>query len=152
MSAEQVIKNLSTIEAAIVQEIAYGAQAVQAKTVNDAQANCPSGVTGALAQSIQAGDVIITDDNVVAFVEANADYASYVEFPTKPHFPPIDALRDWAQKFLGDAKLAFVVARAISRRGTYAHPFMGPALLANMPVFRQAIEAACARGIEANGV
>jgi bacteriophage HK97-gp10 putative tail-component len=144
----QVIKNLSSIEKNIVQEIAYGAQAVQAKVVNDARANCPTGVAGTLAQSIQPGDIIITDDNVVAFVDANADYASYVENGTRAHFPPVDALKDWAQKFLGDAKLAFVVARAISRRGTYAHPFLGPAVLANQGTFQNAIIAAVQRGIE----
>jgi hypothetical protein len=147
----QVIRNLSKIEVSIVEQIVLGAQAVQAQTVNDARANCPSGVTGALAQSIQPGPITVTNDNVEAIVEANADYASYVEFPTKPHFPPVDALRDWAQKFLGDERLAFVVARAISRRGTFAQPFMGPAVLQNMPVFRDAIAAAVLRGIEQAG-
>lgn len=148
---DQVIRNLSNIEKNIVQEIVYGAQAVQAKTVNDARGFCPTGVTGTLALSIQPGPITVTNDNVEAIVEANADYASYVEFPTKPHFPPVDALRDWAAKFLGDARLAFVVARAISRRGTYAHPFMGPALLENIPVFNNAIAAAVLRGIQGAG-
>lgn len=142
---EQVIKNLSTIEKSIVTEIVYAAQAVQAQTINSARANCPSGVTGALALSIQPGPITITNNNVEAIVEANADYASYVESGARPHFPPVDALKDWAAKFLGDEKLAFVVARAIARRGIYAHPFMGPALLENMPVFQNAIFAAVAR-------
>ena len=146
---DQVIRNLSHIEKKIVQEIVYGAQAVQAKTVNDARGYCPTGVTGTLLQSIQPGPITITDDNVEAFVEANADYASFIEFGTRPHFPPVDALRDWCAKFLGDERLAFVVARAISRRGTLAHPFMGPALLENMPVFHQAIIAAVERGLAA---
>lgn len=150
--ADQVIRNLSTIESNIVKEIAYGAQAVQAKTVNDARGYVPTGVTGTLSLSIQPGLITITDDNVEAVVEANADYASYIEFGTRPHFPPVDALRDWCAKFLGDERLAFVVARAIARRGTMAHPFMGPALLENMPVFHDAIAAAVLRGIEASGV
>ncbi len=146
---EQVIKNLSHIEKSIVQEIVYGAQAVQAKLINDARANVPVGVTGALSASIQPGAIIVTDDNVEAFVEANVDYASFLEFGTRPHFPPVDALRDWCAKFLGDERLAFVVARAISRRGTLAHPFMGPALIENMPVFHNAIIAAVQRGLAA---
>jgi len=146
---EQVILNLSKIERVIVQEIVYGAQAVQAQLINDARATVPVGVTGALQASIQPGPITITDDNVEAIVEANADYASFLEFGTRPHFPPVDALRDWCAKFLGDEGLAFVVARAISRRGTLARPFMGPALLANMPVFHQAIMAAVQRGLAA---
>src|SRR5258706_10092010 len=82
---EQVIKNLSHIEKSIVQEIVYGAQAVQAKLINDARANVPVGVTGALSASIQPGAIIVTDDNVEAFVEANVDYASFLEFGTRPH-------------------------------------------------------------------
>ncbi len=145
---EQVIRNLSKIEKNIVNEIVAGAQAVQAKCVIDARGYVPTGVTGTLSQSIQPGSITVTDDNVEAIVEANADYASFVEFGTRPHFPPVDALRDWCAKFLGDERLAFVVARAISRRGTLAHPFMGPALLENMPVFHSAIMAAVQRGIE----
>lgn len=145
---EQVVRNLSKIEKNVVQEIVYGAQAVQAKLINEARANCPVGVNSALQASIQAGAITITDDNVEAIVEANMNYASFIEFGTRPHFPPVDALRDWAAKFLGDERLAFLVARAISRRGTLAHPFLGPALIANMPVFAQAIQAAVTRGME----
>jgi len=148
-SIDQVIRNLSKIEKGVVTEMVYGAQAVQAKLINEARANCPVGVSSALLQSIQPGPITITDDNVEAIVEANIHYASFVEFGTRPHFPPIDALRDWCAKFLGDERLAFVVARAISRRGTLAHPFMGPALLANLPVFYQAMVAAVQRGMEA---
>jgi hypothetical protein len=149
---DQVIKNLSVIEKNIVREIINGAQAVQAKTVIDARSNVPTGVTGALSLSIQAGDITITDDNVEALVLANADYSSFVEFGTRPHFPPIDALKDWCEKVLGDAGLAWVVARAISRRGTLAHPFMGPALIQNMPVFHDAIMAGIDRGLAAGGL
>jgi hypothetical protein len=142
----RVIANLSKMSAAMLQEITWGCEAVQAKCVNDARGYCPN-FTGTLAQSIQPGAVVLGDGVVEAYVEANIDYASFVEFGTKPHFPPIEALEDWCAKVLGDAKLAFVVARAISRRGTYAHPFMGPALIENMPVFRTAVEAGVKRGL-----
>lgn len=145
---QQVIQNLSTMEKNIVQEIVYGCQAVQAQTITDARSFVPIGVTGALSQSLQPGAITVSDDNVEAVVEANADYASFVEFGTRPHFPPVEALKDWAAKFLGDEALAFLVARAISRRGTIAHPFLGPALVQNLPVFRNAMAAAVKRGIE----
>lgn len=145
----RVIANLSKMSQNMLQEITWGCEAVQAKTITDARGYCPHGVTGTLAQSIQPGPVILGDFLVEAWVTANADYASFVEFGTHPHFPPIEALEDWCAKFLGDAKLAFVVARAISRRGTYAQPFMGPAVLENMPVFKTAVEAGVKRGLEA---
>jgi len=144
---QQVIRNLSTLEKNLVQEFVYATQAVQANLINDARALCPVGVTGTLAQSIQPGPITITNDNVEGIVEANADYASFVEFGTAPHFPPVDALKDWAAKFLGDEKLAFVVARAIARRGTKGYFFMSQALVGNLPVFRDAIEAAVQRAL-----
>lgn len=86
--------------------------------------------TGRLRDSI-APDVKRTNRGTVGRVEAHAKYASAVEFGTRPHFPPVDALRDWARRRLGDENLAFVVARAISERGTKAQPFMRPAFNRN---------------------
>ena len=42
-------------------------------------------------------------------------YAIFVEEDTKPHFPPVAALEGWARRHNVSA---FLVARAISRRGT----------------------------------
>jgi hypothetical protein len=51
-------------------------------------------------------------------------YGPDVEFGTRPHFPPIAALKEWAAKKLGDANAAYAVARAIAKRGTKAQkPF-----------------------------
>jgi len=148
---EFVKANLARMDKNITQEIVYGCEAVQEKVVNDARIICPTGFTGALSQSIQpGGPPIVTATNVEATVEANAEYASYVEWGTRPHFPPPDALRDWAGKFLGDPNLAFVVARAIARRGTVPRNFMGQALLANMDTFVRAMVAAVHRGIIAS--
>lgn len=144
----QVIKNLSLIKKAIVQEVVAGTQAVQAKVINDARGLCPT-FNGTLSLSIQPGEIVITNDNVTADVVAHANYASFVEYGTRPHFPPVDALRDWAARVLGDERLAFVVARAIARRGTYAKPFLGPAITANTATFRKAILAAVKRGLAA---
>jgi hypothetical protein len=47
---------------------------------------------------------------------------------TQGWFPPPEALREWARSKLGNERLAFVVARAISRRGFKAQPYLGPAL------------------------
>ena len=58
-----------------------------------------------------------------------ARYGESVEMGTRPHFPPVDPIRHWVERKLrisGDeAKgVAFLIARAISRRGTKgAHMF-----------------------------
>ena len=46
-----------------------------------------------------------------------------VELGTKPHFPPVEPIRFWVERVLGiqgkEAKgVAFLIARAISKRGT----------------------------------
>ena len=51
-------------------------------------------------------------------VGSELHYAPYVEFGTKPHFPPRGPIERWAELVLGDASAWFMVARAIAGRGT----------------------------------
>lgn len=64
-------------------------------------------------------------------------YASVVEEGRNPWPgampPPSGDLRTWARRKLGDERLAFVVARAIKRRGFRAQPYLRPALLGATP-------------------
>ena len=57
------------------------------------------------------------------------DYWKYVENDTKPHFPPIDKIRDWIRvkpvlptarkgKLPTEKQLAYLIARKISNSGT----------------------------------
>ena len=57
-----------------------------------------------------------------AIVGTNVAYAPHVEFGTRPHWPPLAALQPWAQRhgFPPGRQGAFLVARAIARRGTRA--------------------------------
>ena len=57
-------------------------------------------------------------------------YAPYVEFGTRPHFPPLAALQPWARRhgFPAGRPGAYLVARAIAARGTRPQPFLVPAL------------------------
>lgn len=136
--AKQVIKNLQKIDKQIFERIVTACQKVQARVVNDARAAAPVFLT-TLRQSILPGDISVSRTNVEAKVVANVDYASFVEFGTRPHFPPVEALRDWAAKKLGDENAAFLVARSISQKGTPARPYLGPALLKNQSVFKNEI-------------
>lgn len=43
-------------------------------------------------------------------------------------FPPPDVLEEWAEKKLGDRRLAFVVGRSIEKYGLSASPFFNPAV------------------------
>lgn len=54
-----------------------------------------------------------------------AQHGLPVELGTKPHFPPVAPIQHWVERKLGysgteAASVAFLIARAISRRGTKA--------------------------------
>lgn len=55
-----------------------------------------------------------------------AEYARYVEFGTAPHWPPIEPLKGWARRVLGDESLAYAVQKSIAENGTPAQPFFRP--------------------------
>ena len=52
-------------------------------------------------------------------------YSSYVQFGTKPHFVPIDAITPWANK---KGIPPWAVVKSIAKKGTKANPFMTRAL------------------------
>lgn len=76
--------------------------------------------TGRLRNSI----AVDSPDNRHREIGTNVDYAPYVEFGTRPHWPPVGAVAPWARRH---GMEPFMVARAISRSGTKAQPFMRPA-------------------------
>lgn len=88
---------------------------------------------GLLRVSI-AQNVAEDGDRIVGEVGSGLPYASVIEEGrSSGWFPPPSALKAWARRKLGDERLAFVVARAIKRRGFHARPYLRPALLAATP-------------------
>lgn len=79
--------------------------------------------TGHLRRSISAE---VTDEGYGAEIKANTNYAIFVEFGTSPHFPPPNELTGWAKRH-GMRGKEFLIARAISKKGTPAQPFLFPA-------------------------
>jgi HK97 gp10 family phage protein len=79
--------------------------------------------TGRLRSSIQAQ---IRKRGLEVLVFSDLKYSVFVEYGTKPHFPPPNALAGWARRH-GMPGMEFVIARNIARRGTKPQPFMKPA-------------------------
>jgi hypothetical protein len=92
--------------------------------------------TGLLSQSIFAREPAVLADQVIGVVGTAMAYAVPVELGTKPHFPPIQPLADWARLKLGIApedaeRVGFLIARKISIRGTEAAEMFGRAFRDN---------------------
>lgn len=87
------------------------------------QDRTPTGATGLLRESIHAREPRRLDRIVIGEVGTSIAHAVPVELGTRPHFPPIAPLQDWAEAKLGlDAEAArgaaFAIARTIAKRGT----------------------------------
>jgi len=76
--------------------------------------------TGRLRASILP-EVRESQNEVLGVVGSNVLYAPYMELGTRPHWPPIAALEVWARRH---GMSAFLVARAISRKGTKPRKFL----------------------------
>lgn len=77
----------------------------------------PVGVSGHLRRSIQPS-VRGYGLNIEARIGSPLPYASPVETGTRPHTPPIEPIRLWARRVLGDEKAAGAVWQSIRKRGT----------------------------------
>lgn len=73
--------------------------------------------------------VEIEGNKIIGHVGSALVYAPVVEFGrASGWFPKVSELKIWARRKLGDARLGFVVGRAIQRRGFKAQPYLAPAL------------------------
>ena len=77
-----------------------------------------------------------------ATIAPTVHYGAYVEFGTRPHWPPVSALEPWARRHgFPTVGGAYLVARAISRHGTKPHPYMRPGAEAAEPAIQGYAEA-----------
>lgn len=79
-------------------------------------------------------------------------YAPVLEYGRQTGwFPPVSELKVWARRKLGDERLAFVIGRAIKRRGFKAQPYLGPALETGAPRIQAIFESRLREAIQAEG-
>jgi hypothetical protein len=130
----KVLPRLSQrLRAALLQAMKEAAVLIQSL----AKLNAPV-FRGMLRVSI-AQNVAEDGARIVGEVGSGLPYASVVEdgrnpwAGRQPPSGPGSDLRTWARRKLGDERLAFVVARAIKRRGFRAQPYLRPALLGATP-------------------
>jgi len=81
-----------------------------------------------------AQDVRQEGNTIIGEVGSAAPYADVVEQGRNVGwFPPVQELQTWARRKLGDEHLAFVIGRAIRKRGFRAQPYLQPAIEAAGP-------------------
>ncbi len=115
--------------------------------------NVPVGAHGLLRSSIthqMRGAALADGLGVAGTVGSSLNYALPVELGTKPHFPPVEPLRDWVEKKLGvdpsrSGQVAFLIARKIAKRGTKGARYAGRALDENADQVNQIVAAALPR-------
>ena len=118
--------------------------------VDTAKAYAPEGATGDLKRGIHHEvhrGAPMDEAMLRGELMSDSPYTTYVEEGTRPHMPPVDALRPWAQKVLGDADLAWPVALKIAREGTKGQFFLKRTLDELMPVLSRDVLSAIEQAI-----
>lgn len=106
----------------LLRTVAQGSTQIQ----NEARRNAPVDL-GTLRNDINH-TIIEKRDRIDGLILSAASYSAFVEYGTRPHFPPPRALKGWAARH-GMAGAEYQIARKIAIRGTKAQPFMLPAYM-----------------------
>lgn len=123
---DPVLKNLDTFREKVPTEFRRAMQAsvliFEANVAERTPVGIGNSATGHLRVSI-ASEVRGTGADIHGEVFTPALHGMAVEFGTRPHFPPPEALHDWVRLKLGVPQdevksVAYLVARKIARRGT----------------------------------
>ena len=114
-----------TAPAIVTEELVRAAWQAEMLLQREVVERTPRGVGSGdgLAGSIIAQEPRVLADQVVGAVSSSIAYGIPVELGTRPHFPPVAPLAEWARKVLGvpaeEAEaVGFLIARKISRQGT----------------------------------
>jgi hypothetical protein len=85
---------------------------------------------GSLRLSISVLPEMLANDYVLT---CSMPYSESIEYGTRPFWAPIDPLKAWALRKIGDENVGYAIQAKIAKVGIKAHPFMRPA-------FRQVLD------------
>lgn len=106
------------IEPTAKKEIEHGLEDIVIWLKGEVQQRTP--VSGGPLKNEMNAEVRWEGLDLMGIINNPLNYARVIETGrTSNKMPPSDALRAWARKKLGDERLAFVVARAIAKRGGF---------------------------------
>jgi hypothetical protein len=93
-----------------------------------ARANIVANDSYASGELYESMIIEVKDQGLRIFVGSTSHYAPYVEYGTRPHFPPVSAIREWCRLKGIPESAAYPIARKIAERGTPEQPFFAPAV------------------------
>ena len=124
------IKSMSVkVDKGVKEKVKHCALRIEART-KDALRSLEAVDTGNLSRSYTTE---MTDGGRTAEVGSVLLYALFVEFGTRPHFPPMEALESWARRHGFES--AWPVCKAIAEKGLQARPHLFPAFEATVSDF-----------------
>jgi hypothetical protein len=129
---EKTLQNLAAYDQIATRENKNAMQKSVNLVSRIAKMEAPVGVVGELRSKIH-GEVISTGPGaVIGVVGSYAPHGAVVEEGGDPHWPNIKGIALWVMRKLqvrgkSWASVTFLVARAISRAGTKAQPYLHPA-------------------------
>ena len=110
--------------------IRWGIDSVMADCVTTAKNLVPKRTT-ILQGSLQMRPAVDLSDHIAGYWGSfTTKYAPWVEFGTRPHWPPVKAIETSMRVSHSEA---FLIARSISRKGTRPHPYLMPAAEQHYP-------------------
>ena len=140
----------------VVEELVAGMREATLLAEREVKENTPLGVGGAAAglhAPIAAREPQVAGNAVIGVVATSAPHAIPVELGTRPHFPPIQPLEDWARVKLrvpaGEARgVAFAIAHKIAKEGTEGAFMFERGLAASRPQIERIFAARRGRIVE----
>lgn len=113
-------------------QVEHALKKISSLILNDAKKLAPV-QSGALRASGRIDEINKKEYHVrFGGMGTGVDYATFVEFGRSPgRAPPINELRTWSARALGNENAAGAIARTISRRGVRPQPFLRPAIKIN---------------------
>src|SRR3990167_8626015 len=125
VGTEQVKKRLEILKVGVLGASAKAIRDTAIVASNTAKRMCAVDM-GGLRASI--GILHFDASEPSATVGTDNVYGPWVEYGTRPHFPPVSHLEEWAQRH-GMEGAGYAIALKIAREGTKPQPFMRPAAM-----------------------
>ena len=108
MSDAKITVDMKRFDAAMQSTLSEMLDAYAIHLLGQVQAKTPQ-ASGILAGSFVTGGTIVNSDGASVEVGTPVDYGAYVEFGTKPHWAPLEALYKWVEIQVASGRINITV-------------------------------------------